>query len=111
MKGTAEDRPSLGLFGLLRKDSAYGKQVSEQAKSKTKLKVTFNLQKNQTRKASKDQDGKSVRLFVSLKHSSVGGKDLLKNWLQFIIPLFLQKRNSWSCYLVLRVAAWTINGD
>lgn len=88
MKGTAEDRPSLGLFGLLRKDSAYGKQVSEQAKSKTKLKVTFNLQKNQTRKASKDQDGKSVRLFVSLKHSSVGGKDLLKNWLQFIIPLF-----------------------
>lgn len=92
MKGTAEDRPSLGLFGLLRKDSAYGKQVSEQAKSKTKLKVTFNLQKNQTRKASKDQDGKSVRLFVSLKHSSVGGKDLLQNWLQFIIPLFFCRR-------------------
>ncbi|XP_061194561.1 regulator of G-protein signaling 12-like isoform X2 [Saccostrea echinata] len=56
LKGTAEDRPSLGLFGLLRKDSAYGKQASELAKTKTRHKVTFNLQKNQTRKSSRDPD-------------------------------------------------------
>lgn len=66
-RGTAEDRPSLGLFGLLRKDSAYGKQASEQAKTKTKHKVTFNLQKNQTRKASRDPDGKCYKyLFLPL---------------------------------------------
>uniref|UniRef100_A0A8W8MP22 Regulator of G-protein signaling 12 n=1 Tax=Magallana gigas TaxID=29159 RepID=A0A8W8MP22_MAGGI len=70
LKGTAEDRPSLGLFGLLRKDSAYGKQVSEQAKSKTKLKVTFNLQKNQTRKASKDQDEEKFLELLSRAQSS-----------------------------------------
>ncbi|XP_056005277.1 regulator of G-protein signaling 12-like isoform X4 [Ostrea edulis] len=69
-RGTAEDRPSLGLFGLLRKDSAYGKQASEQAKTKTKHKVTFNLQKNQTRKASRDPDEEKFLELLSKAQSS-----------------------------------------
>lgn len=81
MRGTADDRPSLGLFGLLRKDSAHGKQASEQAKTKTKHKVTFNLQKNQTRKASKDQDGKSALQSVVLQTLFFDGKiDEITSW-------------------------------
>lgn len=44
--------------------------MSEQAKSKTKLKVTFNLQKNQTRKASKDQDEEKFLELLSRAQSS-----------------------------------------
>ncbi|VDI53898.1 regulator of G-protein signaling [Mytilus galloprovincialis] len=50
-----EDRPSLGLFGLRRKESASVKDPPP-SKMKSKHKVTFNLQKNQTRTSQGDDD-------------------------------------------------------
>ncbi|KAK3095243.1 hypothetical protein FSP39_012078 [Pinctada imbricata] len=54
-KGT-DDHRSSGLFGLLRKETPSAKLGLEQAKTKTKHKVTFNLQKNQTRRTDPDDD-------------------------------------------------------
>lgn len=50
----SDDHRSLGLFGLRRKESACVKDPP--AKMKSKHKVTFNLQKNQTRTSQADDD-------------------------------------------------------
>ncbi|XP_021378648.1 regulator of G-protein signaling 12-like isoform X2 [Mizuhopecten yessoensis] len=64
-KGSGDHR-SLGLFGLLRKESQAAK-VADMPKVKSKHKVTFNLQKNQTRKAETQEDDRFLDLLSKVQ--------------------------------------------
>ncbi|XP_060064951.1 regulator of G-protein signaling loco-like isoform X2 [Ylistrum balloti] len=88
-KGSGDHR-SLGLFGLLRKESQAGK-VAEMPKAKSKHKVTFNLQKNQTRKAAARDDDQFLDLLSKVQSGRLDDQRGLDTQ-NSEIPEFLQNK-------------------
>ncbi|XP_033757456.1 LOW QUALITY PROTEIN: regulator of G-protein signaling loco-like [Pecten maximus] len=89
-KGSGDHR-SLGLFGLLRKESQGGK-VAEMPKVKGKHKVTFNLQKNQTRKAAARDDDQFLDLLSKVQSGRLDDQRGLETQ-NSEIPEFLQNKS------------------
>ncbi|XP_069139918.1 regulator of G-protein signaling 14-like [Argopecten irradians] len=90
-KGSGDHR-SLGLFGLRRKESQAAGKAVEMPKVKHKHKVTFNLQKNQTRKAATQDDDKFLDLLSKVQSGRFDDQRGLDTQ-NSEIPEFLQNKS------------------